>query len=172
MLVQAFGFQTYSKIPEFIEFKHRLTNSVQGAVTRLHRFRSELLYNCSSLKDFDLELFSALSKLSIGQFRDNRDSKVIPQWNETSLLDLLYGYKFPNNQDEFISTYVNTFLALKAWKASDTTLLKESLQQLMPDSLLHKFTNMIIEINDCILDKGKREIGRRIDKSYCSFGLA
>ena len=43
MIIQAFKFGTFSKIPEFIDFKSQLVNSVQNAITHRQINRLNLL---------------------------------------------------------------------------------------------------------------------------------
>lgn len=61
MIIQAFKFGTYSKIPEFIDFKRQLQLSVQKAVTNRQINRLELLKAgswtelCSAVRNLDLD---------------------------------------------------------------------------------------------------------------------
>jgi N-terminal acetyltransferase B complex non-catalytic subunit len=50
MILQAFKFGSFSKIPEFIDFKKRLDYSIQRAVTHRQIFRAELL-SCATLAE-------------------------------------------------------------------------------------------------------------------------
>jgi N-terminal acetyltransferase B complex non-catalytic subunit len=50
MILQAFKFGTFSKIPEFLNFKKQLDHSVQRAVTNRQIFRNHIL-SASSLGD-------------------------------------------------------------------------------------------------------------------------
>jgi N-terminal acetyltransferase B complex non-catalytic subunit len=64
MIVQAFKFGTFSKIPEFIDFKNQLANSVQRAVTQRQLNRLELLGSnnwsqfCDKVNKIDISTLS------------------------------------------------------------------------------------------------------------------
>jgi hypothetical protein len=99
MLVQAYRFGTFSKIPEFIRFRDRLTHSLQKVVSESHQFSNDFFFEWTSFEDqknaFKDKDFSALVKVvkeGKDGFSDNRDPKVIPHWS--------FG---PNNATEIIS---------------------------------------------------------------------
>jgi N-terminal acetyltransferase B complex non-catalytic subunit len=57
MIVKAYSFGSYSKIPEFVEFKKRLEKSIQRAISTRQIFRIELL-SIDSWKEFERILAS------------------------------------------------------------------------------------------------------------------
>ena len=106
MILQAFKFGTFSKIPEFIEFKRNLQLSIQKAVTHRRMKRLELI-QAVSWKDFvervkkidlsDLSLDGGCPILHVPSLHDNRDTSLIVRYKEDSLdfFSALRGACFP-----------------------------------------------------------------------------
>ncbi|KAJ3043125.1 N-alpha-acetyltransferase 25, NatB auxiliary subunit [Rhizophlyctis rosea] len=108
MIVQAFKFATFSKIPEFLNFHERLGRSLQRAVSKRQLLRVELLRRsvsdgCEYLRDVDLQT-DLKNDETEKDFRDNRDRTVIIHWNASKedLPSILHGEAFPRPRDPWL----------------------------------------------------------------------
>jgi N-terminal acetyltransferase B complex non-catalytic subunit len=116
MLVQAYRFGTFSKIPEFIRFRDRLTHSLQKVISEANQLSNDFIFEWTTFvaqeEAFKSHDFSALDKLVTkgkDEFSDNRDSKVIPQWSMGSknAAEIILGSGFPCEEVlfDFSKTY-------------------------------------------------------------------
>ena len=101
MLVQAFRFGTFSKIPEFIRFYSRLHNSVQQVIGTFQYISNEMVHSsntweetCHILDAVEPRFLEAADYSKILALSDNRDWKVIPHWDNTSknVMDLIHDH--------------------------------------------------------------------------------
>jgi hypothetical protein len=153
MIVQAFKFGTFSKIPEFMDFRARLSQSLQKTTAKALFAINQIFYICESWEQVrgvmativDSELLSVVSNGSLQKFFDNRDTKVIPEWtsSDTNLAEKIRSQRFPYSQN-ITADRITLLKVLKSWdhskeedlqelmthfeSSSDTTLLKSSLQ--------------------------------------------
>ncbi|KAI8820831.1 N-acetyltransferase B complex non catalytic subunit-domain-containing protein [Fimicolochytrium jonesii] len=104
MIVQAFKFGTYSKIPEFIRFRNRLRNSIQRTVSQKQLYRVETLRRFPDRADF-AEYLDGLdqatlkySDADIDQLSDNRDVKLLSNWGGAPVADVVRGATFPRDR--------------------------------------------------------------------------
>ncbi|KAJ3054397.1 N-alpha-acetyltransferase 25, NatB auxiliary subunit [Rhizophlyctis rosea] len=111
MIVQAFKFSTFSKIPEFLKFHDRLGQSLQRAMTNRQTVRVELLRRsvagaCESLKGADI-LADIKTDSSVADFRDNRDRTVLTNWNgsKEDLPSILQGEAFPRPRNQWLRVF-------------------------------------------------------------------
>ncbi|KAJ3308763.1 N-alpha-acetyltransferase 25, NatB auxiliary subunit [Boothiomyces sp. JEL0838] len=106
MILQAFKFGTFSKIPEFINFQNRLTSSVQRAITNRQILRIEYLSpsNWLQMEDRiqntnieDLSPDGTCPYLNIDELYDNRDTSLVARYTagDSTFLQDLKGEKFP-----------------------------------------------------------------------------
>lgn len=139
MIVQAFKFGTFSKIPEFIDFRARLSQSLQKTVTKSLLATNQVFYTCQTWEQVsgvlgsfvDAEMNSISSEAVLGTLFDNRDIKVLPEWtgSKTSLAEKIRSLPFPYSP-AVTSGRLTLLRALKAW---DSNIL-ESLKELDPPS--------------------------------------
>jgi hypothetical protein len=115
MILHAFKFGTFSKIPEFIDFKTQLHCSVQKAVSNRQILRAEILGATSYqelmgiIQNFKLEALSIdgscpfLSMfcliIDVESLYDNRDMTLIPKYvvGDDNLFSDIKGKRFPYN---------------------------------------------------------------------------
>ncbi|KAJ3268758.1 N-alpha-acetyltransferase 25, NatB auxiliary subunit [Terramyces sp. JEL0728] len=106
MILQAFKFGTFSKIPEFIDFKNRLTFSVQRAITNRQILRLEYLSpsNWLQMQDRmentnieDLSPDGTCPYLNLDDLYDNRDTSLVARFTAGNSIFLqdVKGETFP-----------------------------------------------------------------------------
>ncbi|KAI8909049.1 N-acetyltransferase B complex non catalytic subunit-domain-containing protein [Gorgonomyces haynaldii] len=81
MIAQAFRFDTYSKVPEFVDFRDRVRHSIQRSVFQRQLIRVDLVSQFSDLKEVvqylnDLDI-TDLQLLDPSKLFDNRDTKLL-----------------------------------------------------------------------------------------------
>ncbi|CAO3589381.1 unnamed protein product [Absidia cylindrospora] len=106
MQIQAYKFGTFSKIQEFIEFRSRLDNSLQHAITRVELLRIDALnssfqakYAVQHFQELDVPMLK-LDDAYIASRSDNRDFKVMMNCNPSNQLpaqDLIKPAKSTNS---------------------------------------------------------------------------
>ncbi|KAI8918700.1 N-acetyltransferase B complex non catalytic subunit-domain-containing protein [Entophlyctis helioformis] len=103
-ILQAFKFGSFSKIPEFIKFKDRLSNSFQRTLLSIQLARAENMDQSRSLHNFkdivdDLESSDRLAwkDESLALLHDNRDRTMLKQHADTAdtLATKISGSVFP-----------------------------------------------------------------------------
>jgi hypothetical protein len=134
MIVQAFKFGTFSKIPEFIDFRARLSQSLQKTVTKSILAVNQVFYTCQTweqvsgvLASFvDSEILSITSEAALVKLFDNRDVKVIPEWtgSKTSLAEKIRSSPFPY-APAATAERLTLLRALKAWDSNKLENLVE-----------------------------------------------
>ncbi|KAJ3298905.1 N-alpha-acetyltransferase 25, NatB auxiliary subunit [Borealophlyctis nickersoniae] len=109
MIVQAFKFATFSKIPEFIRFRDRLRNSLQKTVSTLQATRVSLfLIKPDGFADFAEHSLDEDKLLKAASLRnctsDNRDKTIMADWNRSgpSVASRLRGEAFPRDRNAWI----------------------------------------------------------------------
>ncbi|KAJ3028137.1 UNVERIFIED_CONTAM: N-alpha-acetyltransferase 25, NatB auxiliary subunit [Siphonaria sp. JEL0065] len=128
MLIQAYKFGTYSKVPEFRNFQLRLVNSIQQAIS----IRQVALTQILSLSvptrldeltkyvnELDVAKFS-ISELEVTALCDNRDRTMDIKWkageSQKSFFEILSdGHPIPAPKNSWIQVYGAVPLAVKAW---------------------------------------------------------
>ncbi|TPX33748.1 fumarylacetoacetase [Synchytrium microbalum] len=87
MIVQAFKFGTFSKIPEFINFRDRLRNSIQRAICHRQIVRIEVLRRWNVDKASLANYFATVDAewmtddAVATSYSDNRDITIMADWN-------------------------------------------------------------------------------------------
>lgn len=158
MIVKAFQYSTLTKIPEFVKFQIRLTNSIQRAIYKVQKDRLDIVRRMSSydnVKEYistacetfingehieesaidDIEKTFLKNLEIISSLKDNRDKSVLPSYDNssTTIHDLLFGYVHrPRNS--YLISIGSIPLLLKSWiDKKDTTkmegIIKESLKE-------------------------------------------
>ncbi|KAI9363378.1 N-acetyltransferase B complex non catalytic subunit-domain-containing protein [Zopfochytrium polystomum] len=121
MLIQAFKFATFSKIPEFLEFYSSLKFSQQRATFARQIARVEIqrrFDNPSSLKDFfsslDVSLLQSDDK-ALSSLVDNRDSTLNICWSKDgiSAFELISGKESRAEKQEWLAVYGHVILLLR-----------------------------------------------------------
>lgn len=115
MIVNAFKHESYSKIPEFIDFKSQLSNSIQKVIANVQVHRIDLLNSStwsqllSFIQSFEVESFHWAS---LDQLYDNRDKSLVPSYvkEEELYLTKLRGKEFPPCSKEPLQLQVWTFV--------------------------------------------------------------
>ncbi|KAJ3083251.1 N-alpha-acetyltransferase 25, NatB auxiliary subunit, partial [Quaeritorhiza haematococci] len=113
MIVQAFNFSTFSKIPEFVEFRDKLRHSIQRAISSRQVVRIEMMQRFPGLMDLALYLAGidesalecddeVLAKLS-----DNRDRTLMVNWRDgiKSVPEHIRGEEVPRGRDRWLRRY-------------------------------------------------------------------
>ncbi|KAJ3012361.1 N-alpha-acetyltransferase 25, NatB auxiliary subunit [Thoreauomyces humboldtii] len=123
MIVQAFKFGTYSKIPEFAKFRSRLTNSLQLAVTQRQLYRVEILRRFPALDNLGhyLEIIDdnilQHSDDYIEHLSDNRDVTLLASWARNDKVNQVAtqvsGSAFPRKRDEWLKIHALVPLILR-----------------------------------------------------------
>jgi hypothetical protein len=121
MILQAFKFDTLSKIPEFIDFKAQLHNSIQRAITSRQIIRVDLLnannWNAliGQMQSLDLDgmLISAnFPYFSSENVFDNRDHTLVPSFTGIDMVGEIRGKPFPPVNDSLLKIQTCTLLLL------------------------------------------------------------
>ncbi|KAJ3114932.1 N-alpha-acetyltransferase 25, NatB auxiliary subunit [Physocladia obscura] len=134
MLIQAYKFGTYSKIPEFQNFKQRLSNSIQQAISIRQVALTEILALSSPESFKHLEVYVVgldVSKLVvtdviIDKMSDNRDRTMNVSWKSGSggqsffELTSVSSDVIPTDKRSWIKTYGAIPIIVKAWVARET----------------------------------------------------
>jgi N-terminal acetyltransferase B complex non-catalytic subunit len=104
MLIKAFQYGTFSKIPEFVEFRDKVRHSLQRSVSQRQMIRIELLRKFSSLD----EMVDYLSYLDVTDLQsagltptfDNRDKSLLCKYTEggIDLVSSIRGMAFPQDR--------------------------------------------------------------------------
>ncbi|KAJ3317961.1 N-alpha-acetyltransferase 25, NatB auxiliary subunit [Boothiomyces sp. JEL0866] len=150
MILQAFKFGTFSKIPEFIEFKNRLTSSVQRAITNRQILRIEYLTpsNWVQMEDRiqntnieDLSPDGTCPYLNLDDLFDNRDTSLVARYTagDTTYLQDIKGEIFPldakNPENYWMKLY---------------TFIPMILSQMFSDKNSHSTFNSVRDFEDFI----------------------
>ncbi|BGP30008.1 mitochondrial distribution and morphology [Rhodotorula toruloides] len=82
MVVKAFNNNALSKIEDFSEFRHRLTDSLQDGLTTLETLRMRVLRGGldAAATEEAVQTLKRLSKASADSYSDNRDFKTLPNY--------------------------------------------------------------------------------------------
>jgi N-terminal acetyltransferase B complex non-catalytic subunit len=101
MLAKAFEFKTFSKIPEFFEFKDKLANSIQNYSSFYQMISTKLftLNTYDSIVDYLSSFQKDQFKLDFDRMIDNRDFGIIPTFvsSQETIPALIHGTKFPKD---------------------------------------------------------------------------
>ncbi|KAI8897630.1 N-acetyltransferase B complex non catalytic subunit-domain-containing protein [Globomyces pollinis-pini] len=120
MILQAFKFGSFSKIPEFIDFRDQLSQSIQRAITNRQLVRVKLLgaMNWTELQEMlhsiDLEALSidgACPFLNVDTLADNRDVRIVTKFvnTEQTILSNIRGQEFPKSRGTTRTSWINLF---------------------------------------------------------------
>ncbi|KAI8921305.1 N-acetyltransferase B complex non catalytic subunit-domain-containing protein [Powellomyces hirtus] len=113
MIVQAFKYGTYSKIPEFIRFRDRLKKSLQYAVSQRQLYRVEILRRFPALDNlgYYLEIldddFLKYTDDHINSLSDNRDVTLLANWSaiERPIASVVSGTQFPRKRELWLKLH-------------------------------------------------------------------
>ncbi|KAI8836964.1 N-acetyltransferase B complex non catalytic subunit-domain-containing protein [Chytriomyces cf. hyalinus JEL632] len=135
MLIQAFKFSTYSKIPEFHRFQKRLSDSIQQAISKRQIANTNIILLSKGSKAKDLATYLQdlksedfnISDARIDALQDNRDLTVGISWKAggKSFFEVCAGAEFPKSQNAWLRHYGALPVILKSWLAG--TLVEASL---------------------------------------------
>jgi hypothetical protein len=78
MIIQAFKFGTFSKIPEFTSFQRKLNNSIQKAITNRQIIRLELMSAYNWIDFLEKVKKMDTSSLSIGTTKNTSPAGMCP----------------------------------------------------------------------------------------------
>ncbi|KAJ1537337.1 N-alpha-acetyltransferase 25, NatB auxiliary subunit, partial [Nowakowskiella sp. JEL0078] len=123
MLVKAYQFESYSKIPEFMKFYEKVTNSLQRVITIRQTVRLELLRRVNGnvvdeyLRNLDFSVFQHGSE----GYSDNRDLTVAAEFHSAKsvMKSLSIDGEFPKSRElwvkqrEFLPKVLARFAAEK-----------------------------------------------------------
>ncbi|KAJ3175570.1 N-alpha-acetyltransferase 25, NatB auxiliary subunit [Geranomyces variabilis] len=144
MIVQAFKFGTYSKIPEFIRFRDRLKNSLQYNVSQRQLYRVEILRRFPALDNlgYYLEILDenilSFSDDYISKLSDNRDLTLLANWTSSGkpIGEVVSGTAFPRKRDAWLKLHALIPLILRGMctegaplPADDLTDLKRAINE-------------------------------------------
>ncbi|GAA5885358.1 hypothetical protein JCM6882_009585 [Rhodosporidiobolus microsporus] len=112
MVVKALNYNTYSKIEDFSEFRHRLENSLQKSLVTLEMLRMRLVRGLldSTGVEEALRVVDSLVSREEG-FSDNRDYKTLPNYQRKGSRTIWEETELGTRQD---ASWLRAFAALYA----------------------------------------------------------
>ncbi|KAI9331961.1 N-acetyltransferase B complex non catalytic subunit-domain-containing protein [Obelidium mucronatum] len=133
MMIQAYKFGTYSKVPEFRNFQLRLSNSIQRAISVRQIALTEFLSLSRPTQIEELIKFAGgldsqkfiTSVSDIDALRDNRDRTMDINWKsggmaQKSFFEILGDAQpFPAPRASWIQVYGAVSMAVKAWTVNE-----------------------------------------------------
>ncbi|KND04408.1 uncharacterized protein SPPG_00138 [Spizellomyces punctatus DAOM BR117] len=122
MIVQAFKYGTFSKIPEFIRFRDRVRRSLQHSIFKRQLYRVEILRRFPDIENLTsyLQILDEdalqYSDNYIETLSDNRDTSLMPNWLPSTqpIGSIIRGSKFPRKRGEWLKLHAIIPLVLKA----------------------------------------------------------
>ncbi|KAJ3152288.1 N-alpha-acetyltransferase 25, NatB auxiliary subunit [Geranomyces variabilis] len=138
MIVQAFKFGTYSKIPEFIRFRDRLKNSLQYNVSQRQLYRVEILRRFPALDNlgYYLEILDenilSYSDDYISKLSDNRDLTLLANWTSSGqpIGEVVSGTAFPRKRNVWLKLHALIPLILRGMCTEEASLPEEYMHEL------------------------------------------
>ncbi|KAJ3357515.1 N-alpha-acetyltransferase 25, NatB auxiliary subunit [Entophlyctis luteolus] len=163
MIIQAYKFKTYSKVPEFCDFQRRLASSIQLAVSNRQAALTEILSlstpsKFKALSDYlgDLDGSNLALTVEIDKMSDNRDRTMNVSWKVgkgKSFFEAVSGGEIPADRRTWIRVYGAIPLVVKAW-VSGESVDGNVLKLLDGVSEEHEFTASIVRDLNAGIKKG------------------
>ncbi|GEM09601.1 actin cytoskeleton organization protein [Rhodotorula toruloides] len=113
MVVKAFNTNALSKIEDFSEFRHRLSNSLQDGLTTLETLRMRVLRGVldPATTEEAVQTLERLSKTSADSYSDNRDYKTLPNYQSKNSRHIWQQTELGERLDaDWLHTMASTYL--------------------------------------------------------------
>ncbi|KAI9208961.1 N-acetyltransferase B complex non catalytic subunit-domain-containing protein [Polychytrium aggregatum] len=136
MIVKAYQFGTFSKIPEFLKFQDRLANSLQRRIFKLQTLRVELIrrsLDCEELASVLEEVTGELPTTEeIARLSDNRDKTLMSNWSnlQGSISSHLADEPVPRPRESWIKLYSAVLWILKSMVTANVDAVAASIPAL------------------------------------------